>query len=133
MVSESVRNLTQVIILECGGLNAKEVCYKSRGICVSHDRNVDVARTVGGEFEVETKSLRSDLMARRRFSDSPLILKWGAFVTYVPEQHGLVLPNPSHGPPAKRCVVVEGSSLEWCLYSLLHKCVRPSLCICCQT
>ena len=39
-------------LLECGGLNAKEICYKSKDICVVHDRSIDVARTVDREFEV---------------------------------------------------------------------------------
>lgn len=39
-------------ILECRRLNAEEVHYKSKGICISHDSSVDVARTVNCEFEI---------------------------------------------------------------------------------
>ena len=30
---------------------------------------------------------------------------------------------------AERCVAAEGSSLEWCLYTLQHSCARQSLCL----
>ena len=46
-------------ILEFRGLNTKKICYK-KGVCVSHDRSTDVARTINREFEVTKMKDGSD-------------------------------------------------------------------------
>ena len=56
-------SLVRECILECRRLNAKEVCYKSKGICISHDSSVDIAGMVDCEFEIaEMEDGHNELM-----------------------------------------------------------------------